>query len=61
MCPQCGGAITSQDARVWAEPLSRCEAAGSVREHVVYLPGDPQMFHAACAPQDDAVYRVLQP
>ena len=60
ICPQCGGPIASDDARVWAEPLARCEASGSVREHVVYLPGEPQWFHAVCAPSDDAAYRVLQ-
>lgn len=60
ICPQCGALITPEDAPVWAEAYSRCEASGSVREHVVYLPGEPQLFHAGCVPQDDAAYRVLQ-
>ena len=58
-CARCHLAIAVDEDFVRAEPYTRMTVEQGRGEQVVYLPGELEQFHVACAPIRDHHYRIL--
>jgi hypothetical protein len=59
VCARCHLSIAADEDFVRAEPYTRTVVEQDEREQVVYLPGELEQFHIACAPMRDHRYRIL--
>ena len=59
ICARCYLAIAVDEDFVRAEPYTRTTVELGADEQVVYLPGEVEQFHVACAPMRDDRYRIL--
>lgn len=59
ICARCHLEIAVDESFVRAEPYTRTVVEQGTREQFVYLPGELEQFHVACAPMRDHRYRIL--
>ena len=59
ICARCHLSIAADEDFVRAEPYTRTVVEQGRSEQVVYLPGELEQFHVACAPMRDHRYRIL--
>jgi hypothetical protein len=59
VCAGCHLEIAVDEDFVRAEPYTRTVVEQGTIEQFVYLPGELEAFHVACAPMRDHRYRIL--
>ena len=59
ICARCHLSIAADEDFVRAEPYTPTVVEQDQGEQTVWLPGELEQFHVACAPMRDHRYRIL--